>query len=570
MDRRSFLRTTGAVAGVAALTDLQPAVAATNNNEVQRTISLTKRNRNAIASTLDPWVPAAGEWNAHTIGHLYHRAGFGATMAEIKAAASLTPAALIDQLLDDKWATDPNMPAPPAHSSSWLHTLINTGDPMQDNRENNYAMSAIRRTWAATMPQQNVMLREKMVYFWMNHFVVEAQKVNFPQMMYRYIDYFRHNPWGNFKQMVRDVTVSSAMLIYLDGAQSSGRTPNENYARELMELFTLGVTDKDGNPNYTEDDIKGIANALTGYTIDTSATTGDVYPMKYVTSRHNNALKTVFEAPAKPYGLSSSAQSYPDDILDILFQYRGDKLAYFICSELYQYFVYHEIGDAEKVIIQQLADTFKANNWELKPVISQLLKSAHFFDEGNIGAEIKSPFELMIGLTRHLDIPVDDLMTGSMEQYSLGLLSQSLLDPPNVKGWPGYRSWISTTTLPNRMGFSYAITSSRTGFPALGNTGYTDLNGQAEKHTGIKWSDAAVLTWAAQFADYKGDINAFIDQVATFLCALPPSAALQKSAIRDVMTFPDYEWPTMDDATRTNNIRTIVSKLVTLPEFQLM
>jgi hypothetical protein len=144
-------------------------------------------------------------------------------------------------------------------------------------------------------------------------------------------------------------------------------------------------------------------------------------------------------------------------------------------------------------------------------------------------------------------------------------MSQSLLDPPNVKGWIGYHFWISTTTLPYRIGFCTAITSTKNGFPPIGNNGY------GENHTGIKWSDADVLTWAKQFADFKGDINLFIDQVATFLCGLPPSATLQKSAIRDALpTFPDYEWPTMDDASRTNNIRTIVSKIVALPEYQLM
>jgi uncharacterized protein (DUF1800 family) len=572
MDRRSFLRTTGAVAGVAALSDIKPAVAGTPSsfNDVQRTYTLTKRNRENITAALTPWSPAAGEWNVHTIGHLYHRAGFSATMAEIKAAASISPSQLVDQMLNDTWIGDSNIPAPPAHSDGWLNMWPYYGNDtsrmQQQGIDYQYANNAIRRSWGSTMAKANTMLREKMVYFWMNHFVVETQKVYFPQMMYRYLDYMRKHPWGNFKQMVRDVTVMPAMLVYLDGAQSSGRNPNENYARELMELFTLGVTNKDGEPNYTEDDIKAVASALTGFFITPTGTDPDpnVLPTAYAGNRHNNALKTVFEAPAKPYGLNSPLTTVTDDILDILFQYRGNELAYFICSELYQFFVYHEIGDAEKVVIQQLADVFKAGNWELKPVIALLLKSEHFFDDGNIGAAIKSPFELMIGTTRHLDIAVDDLTTGSMNQYGVSFLSQFLLDPPNVKGWPGYHAWISTTTLPYRIGFCTAITSTRTGFPAIGATGY------GENHTGIKWTDAAVLAWAKQFANYKVDINAFIDEVAQFLCAMPPSAALQTSAIREALSMKDYEWPTMDDATRTNNIRTIVSKIVALPEYQLM
>jgi len=575
MDRRSFLRTTGAVAGVAALTDIKPAVAGTPSsfNDVQRTYTLSKRNRENITASLSPWAPAAGEWNTHTIGHLYRRAGFSATMAEIKSVASISPSQLVDQLLNDTWIGDSNIPAPPAHSNIWMNNWPLFGKDaatmQQQGIDYQYANNAVRRAWGATMAMPNVMLREKMVYFWMNHFVVETQKVYFPQMMYRYLDYFRRHPWGNFKQMVRDVTLLPAMLVYLDGAYSSGRNPNENYARELMELFTLGVTDKYGSPNYTEDDIKAIASALTGFLIyvdktDNPPPTPNVLPMDYDPKLHNNALKAVFEAPPRSYGLTSSKATFTDDILDVLFQYRGDKLAYFICSKLYQFFVYHEIGDAEKAIIQQLADVFKASNWELKPVIALLLKSEHFFDDGNIGAAIKSPFELMIGTTRHLDIAIDDLTTGSLNQYGVSFLSQFLLDPPNVKGWPGYHSWISTTTLPYRIGFCTAITSTRNGFPALGATGY------GENHTGIKWTDAAVLTWGKQFSNYKVDINLFIDEVAQFLCALPPSAALQTSAIRDALSMKDYEWPTMDDATRTNNIRTIISKIVALPEYQLM
>lgn len=526
-----------------------------------------------VQSTLAPW---GGSLDAHTTGHVYRRAGFGGTVAELKAAASLTPSALIDALLDDKWTLDANMPGPPSHAQTWMLLPPYQGTDLQrqiqQNIDDSNARYAIRRSWAVEMSRPSTMLREKMVYFWANHFVVEAQKVEYPHLLLPYLTYFRKHPWGNFKQMVKDVSVLPAMLYYLDGWYSKGRNPNENYARELMELFTLGVTDKDGNPNYTEDDIKAVALALTGYSIDFSTATVNGFPAIYTISDHDSSLKKPFSslgAPIRSYGLSSSLHSVPDDIIDCLFQYRGDKLAYFICGKLYQYFVYHDIsGATEQAIISQLATTFQNANWELKPVLQQLLKSEHFFDEANIGAAIKSPFEYMIGLARQFDIPLDEFQTGTLEMYGLSLLNQSLLDPPNVKGWPGYRSWVSTTTLPIRnkyLASALAMTGGTTGIPA-----WNGVTGYGENYTGILWSDADVLKWAAQFGEYKGDVHHFISQVATFLCAQPPASDFLTTYVFAPLSFPDYEWPTMPDADRVIKIRTILTAITTLPEFQIM
>ena len=575
MDRRSFLRTAGAAAGAAALIDapIMPLQAKPSAHEAMSAIAnMTRRNRDSVQSTVAPW---AGSFDVHTAGHLYRRAGFGATMTEINAAIAMKPSDLVDALLDDKWTLDANMPSPPTHSEQWMLVPPYQGPDLQlqikQNNDDSYANSSIRRTWAAQMAKPQTMLREKMVYFWANHFVIEAQKVQYPQIIYHYLDYFRHHPWGNFKQMVKDVSVSPGMLYYLDGWYSRGTNPNENYARELMELFTLGVTDKDGNANYSEDDIKALALALTGYSIDFTTANSQGLPATFDVNGHDGELKKPFHslgAPIRAYGLSSSLHTFTDDIIDCLFQYRGDKLAYYICGKLYQYFVYHDIsGATEQDIITQLAATFQNGNWELKPVLQQLLKSEHFFDEANIGAAIKSPFEHMIGLTRQFDIAVDDLMTGTMETFSQALLNQSLLDPPNVKGWPGYRTWISTTTLPMRnQGFAVRLTQSgaTTGIAAIGSTGY------GENHTAILWSDADLRKWAAQFADYKGDVHNFIGQLATFLCAQAPPTDLQTSFIFGALGFPDYDWPGMSDVDRTAKIRLILSAIVSLPEYQLM
>ncbi|MEO6940233.1 MAG: DUF1800 family protein, partial [Candidatus Kapaibacterium sp.] len=289
MDRRAFLGMSGRHSGVAVSPE-----SPTRNGAAS--LGALSNNRDQITSTLAPWVPSTTEpWDAHTINHLYRRAGFGATLGEIARAKALTPSAVIDALLDDALTSGTNLPAPPAYSDTWLHVQPYLGGDyatlVKQQSDYAYADLAIRTWWQALASQPKTMLRERMVLMWSNHFVVEAQKVYYPQMLFNYLDYFRQHPWGNFKQMVKDITIMPAMLIYLDGIYSYGSRPNENYARELMELFTLGVTDKAGNPNYTEADIQEIAKALTGWTIDYPAAAPNVMPAKYDVTRHDSRLK---------------------------------------------------------------------------------------------------------------------------------------------------------------------------------------------------------------------------------------------------------------------------------------
>jgi uncharacterized protein (DUF1800 family) len=518
-----------------------------------------------LSTSLSPWTPEPGDWNALTAAHLYRRAGFSATMSEINAALQMRPAELVDQLLDDKWVLDANMPTLPDHASDWMHQPFNGGDTQQQIDFRN-AIMAIRRNWAVAMVKPGSMLRERLSYFWLNHFVIEAIKVQFPTMVFHYLDYFRHNPWGNFKQMVKDVTISPAMLYYLDGWTSRRTRPNENYARELMELFTLGVTDKNGDPNYSEDDIHEVAKALTGYTIDFTSTAPDVMLAKYQITAHDNSLKTPFAdagAPKAAYGLASGGQTGVVDIIDTLFSFKADKVAYFICSKIYQFFVYHEIGDTEKSIIGEMADLLQSSNWEIKPVISQLLKSEHFFDAGNIGAQIKSPYDYAIGLARVFDIPLDELGAGTLWYYS-NAMEQSLLDPPNVKGWPGYHNWLSTTTLPYRNTYMATPFATQGKIRAIGNDGY------GNPYTQISWTDDQVLIWAKQFVGWTDDLEAFILSASQFLCGVVPSESLRKAAVQDPLNVPTYEWAGLSDTVRISKLRQIVSAILVLPEFQLL
>ena len=366
-----------------------------------------------------------------------------------------TPSQVVDALLDDNLLKGNKLPADPRNSIKWLHIEPYHGNGSQEltTQMNLYyaALMETRLHWTVQMNQPEVMLREKMTLFWMNHFVIEGyKKVYYPQSVYNFLKYFRENAWGNFKKMVSDVSVSPAMLIYLDGIYNQGLAPNENYARELQELFTMGVVDKDGKPNYTQADVEGVAHALTGWTVDATAPAPDVLPSKYDKTRHDSSFQKIYDGANRQYNLTASGAAMDKDLVDHMFDQRGDQIAWYICSKLYQYFVYHDItGKAERDIIDAMALTFKASNWEMKPVLAELLKSAHFFDEANIGAGIKSPYEHLLVMLRTFDIQIDEDAATSM--YYLAIAgSQQLLEPPNVKGWPGYHNWISTTTLPYR------------------------------------------------------------------------------------------------------------------------
>jgi len=342
MDRRSFFRS---VTGTNETSQVSDVTLRANNGN---------RDRTKITSTLSPWTPDENHpWNTHSINHLYRRAGFGATLAEITAAKGKSPSQVIDGLLDNALLSSGSMPSEPYKADTWLHVGPYLGGDydkqIQQQTAYSYANFEIRRDWTVQMAKENIMLREKLSLFWMNHFVIESLKVYYPQMVYRYLDYMRKNAWGNFKQMVKDVTIQPGMLIYLDGVQSYRTLPNENYARELLELFAVGVTDKDGNPNYTEPDIREIAKALTGYRIQYDAPAPNVLPSYYEVTQHDATFKTIFGVK-KPWGLASAGVT--DDVIDHIFESKKDAIAWYICSKLYQFFVYADIsGNREPSII---------------------------------------------------------------------------------------------------------------------------------------------------------------------------------------------------------------------------
>ncbi len=528
-----------------------------------------KSARAKITSTLAPWSPNANEpWNVNRVNHLYRRAGFGATPAEVTSALGASHSSVVDALLADVNLSAAKLPAKPRYHEDWL-----TVKPLLSGTQSDfnaqalryyYAHQAIRRQWAEAMFEPSTMLREKMVLFWMNHFVIESTKVYYPQTTYRYMEMLRKNAWGNFKQMVKDVTIQPAMLIYLDGYVSYRGRPNENYARELLELFTTGVHDKNGNPNYTETDVKEIARSLTGYTLDVTGEGENVMGAVYNVVAHDASFKQPFGAPKKNYGLASSGAAVVD-VIDLIFEHRAEQIAWYMATKLYSNFIYHSPSTpAELTVVQEIADLLRSSNWEMKPVLKAILTSAHFYDAANIGAGIKSPIEYIVGALRAFGLnDVNDLQAGTITVYAAAL-EQTLLDPPNVKGWLGGRTWASTTTLPLRNTYYATQLLVLKQLAPSGGTGY-----DGELNQAIPFDDAALLAWAKGFSKFNKTFDEFFTELASFISPTMPSEKVKTTLILPKLPPNYYEWPSLPETDRIAPLRTMIRELMLLAEFQL-
>lgn len=368
---------------------------------------------------LERYVPSADQpWDDTRAAHLLRRTVFGPTPTEIDAAVRSTPETVVEGLLTEHR----RLPDPP---NTWVNEDPFVRPDNAQRRIERERVNETRRWWMTLIANQGLSLTEKMTLFWHDHFATQAIDVRKPQLMFRQNTTFRQAAFGNFKTLVLAMNTDPAMLYYLDGRLNRVGRPNENYARELMELFTMGVG------NYTEADVGEASRALTGWVVEGRRS-------RLNDSRHDKGEKTFLGRTGNWNDLS---------ITNIIFD--QPVTAKFICRKLYQEFVYHY---PDEFIVDQLASILRENDYELKPVLETLLLSAHFFDDSTIGAKIKSPIDLTAGTARSLGLKVGDgeNLTASFLVDQAEDLGQKLLDPPNVAGWQGYRSWISTNTLPKR------------------------------------------------------------------------------------------------------------------------
>ena len=449
--------------------------------------------------------------------HLLSRVGFAATSADIQAFAKMTRFEAADQLVKGatSLAVTPALP--------WVDELplspakrqtMSREENRAERRRNNERTFELRDWWFREMLNTPSPLTEKMTLFWHNHFATSQQKVRFAAYIYRQNTLLRRNALGNFANMLHEMSRDPAMLIYLDGANSRKQQPNENFGREVMELFTLG------EGNYTEKDIKDVARAFTGWSVDRE--TGQFMFRKAI---HDYNDKTIFGKTGNFEG---------DQVLDMILN--RPETARFITDKLWREFVSPKPDEKE---VKQLAAIFQASGYNIGKLMRLILSSDAFYTLDNRATLIKSPVEFVVGTLKTFDIETPNLRPFVL---TAALLGQNVFAPPNVKGWPGGEAWINTATLLGRKQLLDRLFRNEDRMEVtmramddmaarMGEGGQGQMQGPPGKEGrmaqqmgrsmgGITWNMNA---WTQRFVDQRGP-NAMQDMTRLVL-AIPPQTA---------------------------------------------
>ncbi|MCC7483511.1 MAG: DUF1800 domain-containing protein [Burkholderiales bacterium] len=360
--------------------------------------------------------------------HLLNRTGFAASPAEITAFARLTRAEAADRLLAK--VPPEALTPPPDWSGAPFESLRRFRDMSAEERklarrETLRQAFELQSWWLAEMLATPAPLLERMTLFWHNHFVSSFQKVRSPQLLYRQNLLLRRHALGNFGALLRAVARDPAMLVYLDNAVSRRGQPNENFARELMELFTLG------EGNYGEADVKEAARAFTGWSIDYE--TGE---FRFRPGTHDDGVKTVLAVTGRLDG---------EAVLDLLLAH--PRTAEHIAGKLWREFVSPRPAPSERA---RVARAFRESGYDIRAALRAIFVSDAFYAPENRAVLVKSPVELIVGTLRQFEVRTGDVMPFVVTANQLG---QRLFAPPNVKGWPGGESWINSSTLLARKAF---------------------------------------------------------------------------------------------------------------------
>jgi len=381
--------------------------------------------------------PYTGPWDVREATHLIRRTHVGATRADVVSALIRGSAGAAATALVDAAKTRP-LPDTP----NWANNTTGNGGTNTD------WLYQWQRGWYTEMVEGG--LREKMLLFWHDHFATGHAVYYHAAFAVDYLNFLRERAVGELRPMVEGIGKLPAMLRFLDNDTNKVGDINENYGRELLELFSMGLVGPDGSDNYTQDDVRSAARALTGWVVNENQIRGE-----FKTSRYDPGVTTLFGVNVS--ALSGSASSYGyDEVIEVIFEHKAPAVAHFLASKLYAWFV-HPVPNTG--VVSALASELQSNNFDVGAAVQKLLSSAHFYDAAVVGARIKTPLELILGLTRELGIPAsqDVLERTRTVTQSLG---QEALNPPSVEGWPGYddpleyRAWITTGTIPERRGIA--------------------------------------------------------------------------------------------------------------------
>ena len=365
-----------------------------------------------------PYYPlGTNPWNAEKVAHLFRRAAFGASWSTIQKATDSTPTAVVSQLISgprDRHAFEDDYRKlrdgvttsgePKQYQALWLHRMLNSPHPLE----------------------------ERMTLFWHNHFATSNAKVADIKLMQRQHDVLRKHALGNFGEMLQAMTRDPAMIVWLDSATNKKGKPNENYAREVFELFSLGVG------NYTEEDIKQAARALTGWSLRNGK--AHFNPREF-----DDGEKTI---------LGRKGNWGAGDVVRIALEQPA--CGRFLVRKLFRELVSESV-DPSGDMIEPLAKEFRIRNYDIGWLVSKLLRSWVFYSPASINQKVKGPIDFLVGTAKMLEGRIGaGAIAGQSES-----LGQSLFYPPSVKGWDGGRDWITSSTLLRRQNITHELTRGR-------------------------------------------------------------------------------------------------------------
>jgi uncharacterized protein (DUF1800 family) len=455
MNRRAFV-TEAAKAITTGNTPPQIAYNDPSNKSIPRHLAKTSTGLN----------PYTGVWTDAQVKHLLNRTLFGCTFADIDFFKLKTMSEAVDFILN----VPLTQPAPPVNNYSTTPEKADAEIPYGSTwvtADANLALEGDRifsfKLWTiGQFINQERNIREKMTLFWHNHFATETFVIEDARYVYKHHALLRENCLGNFKQLVKDVTIDPAMLRYLNGFANTKNAPDENYARELQELFTIG---KDLQARYTENDVKQAARVLTGWRDNRTSIGSNFNANQHDTG--NKQFSAFYNNTIITGKTGAAGATETDELIDMIFA--NEEVSKYICRKIYRYFIYYIIDEqVETNIITPLAQIFRTNNYNIKPVLETLFKSEHFFDTLNMGCYIKQPFDHLIGFCKqtHLTFPAPTADTEqiynhwAIPYYFATLAQQDYGEPPNVAGWPAfyqspqyYEMWINSDSLPKRNTF---------------------------------------------------------------------------------------------------------------------
>lgn len=466
----------------------------------------------------------SGPWTRAEVIHLLRRTTLGLKHSDVTTLLALSCSDAVDLLIDSVPSTAPDPPVNNYFNVQPDTTVLPERPwvlaPYGDGNINFQRQQSFKSWWISLMLNESLNIRERMTLFWHNHFATETNAIENARDIYNHHALLRSNALGNFRTLTSAVTTDIGMLRYLNGDKNTASSPDENYGRELQELFTLGTTN---SPNYTQADVAAAAKVLTGWRIGSSGAVFD--PTKHSTG--DKQFSSFYGNAVIQYQAGADGGRETQALIDMIFG--KIEVAKHICRAIYRFFVYYVIDvNVENTIIAPMANTLVANNYEIKPVMRQLLKSDHFFDALNRGCYIKTPLDFLIGSFKTFGVALPSTMTvenrykvyNYFRNYAV-ILGQDPGDPPNVAGWPAfhqkpeyYQSWINSNTLPKRLIFTDVLLSN--GFNAGGATFKIDSVAFAKQCTSPE------------------DPNVLIDFFTEMLLAVPLSSS-KKISLKSIL-----------------------------------